>query len=89
MHKLVWDFEIQMDHLISARQPDLVIINKKKGNSWIVNFAALVDHRVKIKESKKRDEYLDLAREFKNYGTWRWQWNQLGLVHLEQSPKGW
>ena len=28
-HKLLWDFEIQMDHLISVRQPDL-ILNKKK-----------------------------------------------------------
>ena len=30
MHKLFCDFEIQMDHLILARQPDLEIINKKK-----------------------------------------------------------
>ena len=30
MHKLLWDFEIQTDHLISTRRPDLVIINKKK-----------------------------------------------------------
>ena len=22
-HKILWDFEIQMDHLISARRPDL------------------------------------------------------------------
>ena len=29
-HKLLWDFEIQIDHLISARRPDLVIVNKKK-----------------------------------------------------------
>ena len=33
-HKLLWDFEVQMYHLISARQPDLVIVktknNKKK-----------------------------------------------------------
>ena len=29
-HKLLWNFEIQMDHLISARQPDLVIVNKKE-----------------------------------------------------------
>ena len=28
--KLLWDFEIQIDHLISARRPDLIIINKKK-----------------------------------------------------------
>ena len=29
-HKLLWDFEIQTDHLILARRLDLVIINKKK-----------------------------------------------------------
>ena len=30
MHKLFWDFKIQMDHLILARQPDPVIIKKRK-----------------------------------------------------------
>ena len=29
-HKLLWDFKIQTDHLISARQLDLVIVTKKK-----------------------------------------------------------
>ena len=28
-----------------------------------VEFVVLVDHRVKMKESEKRDKYLDLARE--------------------------
>ena len=28
--KVLWDFEIQTDHLISARLPDLVIVNKKR-----------------------------------------------------------
>ena len=27
-HKLLWDFDMQTDHLISARRPDLIIINK-------------------------------------------------------------
>ena len=30
MHKVLWHFEIQTDPLISARQPDLVIVNTKK-----------------------------------------------------------
>ena len=30
-----------------------------------MNFAVLVDHRLKLKESKKRDKYLNLARELK------------------------
>ena len=29
-HKFLWDFEIQTDYQISARQPDLIIINDKK-----------------------------------------------------------
>ena len=31
-HKLLWDFDIQMDHLISARRPDVIIIKNKKEN---------------------------------------------------------
>ena len=30
MHKILWDFEIQTYHLILARRPDQIIINKKK-----------------------------------------------------------
>ena len=29
-HKLLWDLNIQTDHLIPARRPDLIIINQKK-----------------------------------------------------------
>ena len=64
-HKLLWDFDIQMDHLISARRPDLIIINKKKRISKIADFAVPADHRIKLKECEKRDKYLDLARELK------------------------
>ena len=28
--KLMWDFNIQTDHLISAKRPNLIIINKKE-----------------------------------------------------------
>ena len=28
-HKVLWNFDIQTDNLISARKPDLIIINKK------------------------------------------------------------
>ena len=31
-HKLLWDFDIHTDHLISARTPDLIMIKKKKKN---------------------------------------------------------
>ena len=64
-HKLLWDFDIDTDHLILARRPDLIIINKKKRTCKIVDFAVPADHRIKLKECEKKDMYLDLARELK------------------------
>ena len=29
-HKFLWDFDVHTDHLISARRPDQIIINKIK-----------------------------------------------------------
>ena len=68
IHKLLWDFDIQTDHLISARRPDIIIINnkkKKKKICKIVDFPVPADHRIKLKEHEKKDKFLDLARELK------------------------
>ena len=54
--KIIWDFNIQTDHLIPAR---------KKRIFKIVDFAVSVDHRINLKECEKKDKYLDLARELK------------------------
>ena len=73
-HKLLWDFDVQTDHLISGRRPDLMIINKKKKKEKkkkrvckIVDFAVPANHRIKLKEYEKKDKYHDLARELKNF----------------------
>ena len=82
-HRILWDIERETDHLISARQPDLVKVKKKKKKKKeekekkkkekricrILNFAVLADHGVKLRESEKRDKYLDITEELKNYGT--------------------
>ena len=51
-YKLVWDFDIHTDHLISARRPDQIIINKKKKKRTcqIVDFVVPADHRINKKE---------------------------------------
>ena len=64
-HKLLWEFGVHTDHLISARRPDFIIINKRKRICKIVDFAVLSDQRIKLKECKKKDKYVDLARELK------------------------
>ena len=66
-----------MDHLISARRPDPIIVNKKKRTYKIVYFAVPADHKIKLKECEKKDKYLDLARELKNFGICSWQLYQL------------
>ena len=64
-HKLLWDFNIHTDHLIPARRPGLIIINKTKRICKIVDFAVPADHWINMKESEKKDKYLDQARELK------------------------
>ena len=65
-HEIFLDFEIQIDYPISARRPSLVLIKKKgkkkKRICHLVDFVLPEDHKVKIKESKIIDKYLDLAR---------------------------
>ena len=58
--------------------------NQQKKTCKIV--AVPADHRAKLKEKEKRDKYLDLAWELKNYGIWKWQLIQLWLMLLVQSP---
>ena len=64
-HKLLWDFDIQTNCLISARRPEFIIINKKERTCRIVDFAVPADYRVKLTECEKRDKYFDLAWEGK------------------------
>ena len=70
-YKLLWDFEIQTDHFILARRPDLLIVKKKKKKEKkkrtckTVDFVVPADHRIKLKESEKRGKYLYLARDQK------------------------
>ena len=55
-HKPLWDFDIHTDHLISARRPDLIIINKKKRTCKIIDSAVPANHRIKLKEYEKKDK---------------------------------
>ena len=64
-HKLRCYFDIQTDHLILARRPDLIIINNKERVCKIVDFAVTTDHRIKPKEFENKDKYPDFARELK------------------------
>ena len=38
---------------------------QKKRTCKIVDFAVMANHRIKLKESEKKDKYLDFAKELK------------------------
>ena len=74
-HKLQWDFNIHTDHLFWARRPDLIIINNKKEN--FQNCRLCCPGWPQNKTERKRDKYLDLARELKKV------WNmQLTIIPI-------
>ena len=63
--KILWDMNIQTDHIIEARPPDMVDIDKAKNHCQIIDFAIPYDSRVEQKEVEKKEKYQDSARELK------------------------
>ena len=45
-YRILWDLEIQIDHQIPARKPDLVITTKKKKKRKPVNFGTFSSRRI-------------------------------------------
>ena len=62
-YKLLWDYNIQTDHQIIARRPDLVVINKQEQTYQVIDIAVPEDTAVKAKEEEKLEKYHDLAKE--------------------------
>ena len=62
-YKILWDFSIQTDHVIEARRPDLVVVDKKERSCKITDFAVPGDSRIEEKEKDKIEKKQDLGRE--------------------------
>ena len=63
--KLLWDFPVQNDHVIEARRPDIILVEKKKRNVVIIDISVPGDTRIVSKEEEKILKYQDLKREIK------------------------
>ena len=61
--KLLWDFNIQTSTYIQARRPDVVVVDREKKNSNIIDIAIAVDAGIVEKEKDKVKKYQDLRRE--------------------------
>ena len=51
--KILWDISIQTDHVIGARRPVLVVVDKKEKSCKIIDFAVPGDSRIGEKEKNK------------------------------------
>ena len=58
----MWDFSIQTDHVIEARKPDLVLVDKER-ICKIIDFAVPGDSRIGEREKDEIEKYQDLERE--------------------------
>ena len=56
----MWDFSVQTDHVIEARRPDLVVVDKER-RCKTIDFAVPGESR--IEEKVKIEKYQDLGRE--------------------------
>ena len=52
-YKILWNFNIQTDHVIEARRPDLVVVDKKRRTCKIIDFAVRGDGRIKEKGERE------------------------------------
>ena len=59
----MWDFNIQTDHVIEARRPNLVVVDKKERSCKIIDFAAPGDSKIEEKEKEKIEKYQYLGRD--------------------------
>jgi len=62
-YKLLYDFNIYTDRGITARRPDLVMVDKMTKCTTIIDVACVMDRHVVAKHQEKIDKYLDLAIE--------------------------
>ena len=69
--KLLSDVNIQCDHVIEARRPDIAVVNKQDKKCTIIDIAVAADKRIGEKENEKVEKYQDLKREIERMGNMR------------------
>ena len=63
--KILWEFEVQTDHVIKEQRPHLVIVDKEKRICQIVDFTIPYDRKIMEGEMDKITKYQDLGRELR------------------------
>ena len=61
--KILWDFDIRTDRHITARRPDIVVIDKSKKTALVIDIAVPDDRNISTKEHEKITKYQELRVE--------------------------
>ena len=61
--KILWDFEVRTDHVISAQRPDIIVLDYKKKCGILIDVAIPADINIIEKEKEKILKYQDLRIE--------------------------
>ena len=81
--KILWDFNIQTDHVIQHRRPDIFVLYKTERNCHLIDIAVPGNKRIELKEQKKIDSYSELGREMKKI----WNLSQVVIGALGVTSK--
>ena len=84
--KILWDVTIQTDHVIEARRPDMVIIDKTK-NECNVDFGCLFHSRIEEREKDKMKGSNNLKRELQKIWDMLVEVNPVVVGALRMTPK--
>ena len=74
--KIFWNFNIQIDHAIQHRRPDIVVLYKSERRCHLVDIAVPWYKRIQLKKQEKIVSYSELRREVKKI----WNLSQAGVV---------
>ena len=82
--KLLWDFTIHCDTFIEARQPDIVVVDKRNREVKIIDIAVPGDSRVAEKELEKIEKYQMVREEIGH----AWKMNEVTVIPVEIGALG-
>ena len=74
--KILSDFNIQADHVIQHRKPDIVVLYKNERKCHFIDIAVPGDKRTELKEQEKIYNYTELRQEVKKI----WDLSQVVVV---------
>ena len=63
--KILWDYDVRTDHVIQARRPDLILVQKETKKVSLIDVAIPWDSRVEDKSKEKIEKYQDLKMELR------------------------